>query len=99
MIATFPDPYDGELFYSVLARFAERMKYPTPNVALRELFGSGHGVPAIELPNKIDALLKQLPPGNVYSSDHILQKHTLLPFYAPFLTPAGLTSRAKLSAS
>jgi hypothetical protein len=85
MIATFPDPYDGELFYSVLARFAERMNYPARHVALRELFGGGHGVPAVELPNKIDALVKQLPPGNLYSSDAILQKHTLLPFYAPFL--------------
>src|SRR5437899_1583292 len=85
MIPHFPDPYDGELLYSVLARFADRMHYPTPNTTLRELFGRGHGVPAIELPNKIDQLVKQLPPGCPYTSDEIIQKYTLLPFYAPFL--------------
>src|SRR5438552_1601554 len=86
MIPHFPDPYDGELLYSVLARFADRMQYPTPNTTLFELFGHGHGVPAIELPNKIDRLVNELPPGSTYTSDEIIQKHTLLPFYAPFLT-------------
>src|SRR6266481_371003 len=85
MIPHFPEPYQGELLYSVLARVAERMQSPTPNTTLHELFGSGHGVPAIELPNKIDQLLERLPPGSLYTSDEIIQKHTLLPFYAPFL--------------
>jgi hypothetical protein len=85
MIAHFPDPYEGELFYSVLARFDERMQYSTPNTTLLELFGVGHGVSAIELPNKIDQLVKELPPGNIYTSDSFIQKNTLLPLYAPFL--------------
>src|SRR6266404_1888258 len=88
MIANFPDPYEGELFYSVLARFAERMRYPTPNTTLLELFGAGHGVPAIELPNKIDELVKELPRGSIHTSETIIQNNTLLPFYGPFL-PAG----------
>ena len=85
MIAHFPDPYDGELLYSVLARFAERMGYPARHTILLELFGVRHGIPAIELPNKIDELVKELPPGSIYTADAIIQKHTLLPFFTPFL--------------
>jgi hypothetical protein len=85
MIANFPDFYKGELLYSLLARFADRMRYPSRNTALLELFGPGHGVPAIELPNKIDALIERLPPASIYTADMLIQRNTLLPFYAPFL--------------
>ena len=85
MIAHFPDPYPGELLYSMLARFCERMQYPTHTNTLLELFGSRHAVPAVELPHRIDRLVSLLPPGTRYTSDYLIQKHTLLPFYAPFL--------------
>src|SRR4029077_2252615 len=85
MIASFPDPYEDELFYSTMARFAERMGYSSLNTTLLELFGVRHGIPAIELPNKIDCLVSSLPPGTVHTSDSIIQRHTLFPFYAPFL--------------
>jgi hypothetical protein len=52
---------------------------------LLELFGVRHGIPAIELPNKIDQLVSNLPVGTAYTSDIIINKHTMLPFYAPFL--------------
>lgn len=85
MIAHFPDPYPGELLYSVLARFCERMQYPTHSNALLELFGARHAVPAIELPHQIERLARILPPGTKYTADYLIQKHTLLPYYAPFL--------------
>src|SRR6266404_3300919 len=85
MIGHFPDPLPGELMFSVLARFAERMKYPARSRSLLELFGVRHGVPAIELPNKLDQLVSALPPGTTYTSDSLIARNTLLPFYAPFL--------------
>jgi hypothetical protein len=85
VIPHFPDPYDGELLYSVLARFAERMGYPALHTSLLELFGVRHGIPAIELPNKIDQLVSALPPGTIYTADSIIQKNTLLGLYSPFL--------------
>ncbi len=84
MIANFPDPHEGELLYSVLARFAERMGYPARFTSLRELFGVHHGVPAIALPNKLDRLVSVLPPGSIYPADSLIQRNTLLPLYAPF---------------
>lgn len=85
MIANFPDLHEGELFYSVLARFAERMAYPALGNALVEFFGNRHGIAAVELPNKIDQLVSQLPPGTLYTTEGIIQKNTLLSLYAPFL--------------
>ncbi|HWD93552.1 MAG TPA: TnsD family Tn7-like transposition protein [Verrucomicrobiae bacterium] len=81
----FPDPYPGELLFSVLARFNERMAYPAEYASNLELFGVRHGTPAIELPNRIDRLVSKLPPGAIYTSDSIIQNNTLFPLYAPFL--------------
>jgi transposase-like protein len=85
MISHFPDPYPDELFYSIAARFAERMKYPTEAATMNALFGARHGVPAIDLPHKLELLVSALPFGHGYSTDMLIDNHTLLPFYGPFL--------------
>jgi hypothetical protein len=71
--------------YSVLARFTERMNYPARYTSLLEVFGVRHGIPAIELPNRLDQLVSALPPGTTYTSDSLIARNTLLPFHAPFL--------------
>jgi hypothetical protein len=85
MIAHFPEPYPGELLYSVCARFAERMQYPTLSATMRELFGDRTAVAAIELPNQLDSLIARLPLGHRYSSDILIDRHTLFPVYAAFV--------------
>jgi hypothetical protein len=40
MIANFPDPYPDELFYSVAARYKERMGYGSIASVARDFFGS-----------------------------------------------------------
>lgn len=81
----FPDAYPDELFYSIAARFADRMQYPTQAATMNALFGARHGVPAIELPHKLELLVSALPPGNNYTADMLIDQHTLLPYYGPFL--------------
>jgi hypothetical protein len=85
VIANFPDPYEDELLFSVIARYTERMNYPARYTGCLELFGVRHGVLAIELPNRIDQLVTSLPPTAVYTADALIQKHTMFPLYAPFL--------------
>jgi len=85
MIANFPDPYEDELLFSVIARYTERMNYPARYTGCLELFGVRHGVLAIELPNRIDQLVASLPPTSLYTSDALIQRHTMFPLYAPFL--------------
>jgi len=86
MISHFPVLYPGELLYSGCGRFSDRMKYPTIGATMLELFGNRLAVPAVDLPHQIDRLVENLPPGHIYNADTLIDQHTLLPLYAPFLT-------------
>ncbi len=85
MIGHFPDPYPGELIYSVCARFAERMKFPDFRRTMEALFNDPIFVPTVDMPNNLDALIASLPPGHSYTSDQLIERHTLFPLYGPFL--------------
>ncbi|MBW4522818.1 MAG: TnsD family transposase [Scytolyngbya sp. HA4215-MV1] len=86
MIGCFPNPYPDELLYSVCARYHDRMMYfGSGHTTIQELFGSSSGV-TIDLPTRLAYLTTALPPGHRYTVDYLLDKHTLLPFYSPFLT-------------
>lgn len=85
MIGCFPDPYPGELLYSVCARLQARMRYPDKKALLRELFGSMTYTAAVDLPAHIAKLVSALPPRHHYSVGQFIDGNTLLPFYSPFL--------------
>jgi len=86
MIGCFPDPYPDELLYSVCARYHDRMMYfGSGYTTIQELFGSNSGV-TIDLPTRLAYLTTALPPGHRYTVDYLIDRHTLLPFYSPFLT-------------
>lgn len=57
---------------------------------LEDLFGSDTVVAVVDLPGHLDALVSRLPLGHQYSSDGIIDHHTLLPYFAPFLAPSQL---------
>ena len=84
MIACFPDPYPDELFYSICARFQHRMKYPTQTTLNTELFGINLTA-TIDLPSHLNYFVTRLPPNQNLTTDDIIDAHTLLPFYSPFL--------------
>ncbi len=85
MIGNFPDPYPGELFYSICARFSERMQYPSGRSVVKELFGSASAIACVTLPSHLDHFIAQMPPHSSYSADGIIDNHTTLPLFAPFL--------------
>jgi hypothetical protein len=87
MIGFFPDPYPDELLYSACARYARQTKYQNSTHAVEELFGSHHITVMVDLPCYLERLIQALPFGHAYTTDLILDKHTLLPFYAPFIAP------------
>ncbi len=86
MIGFFPDPYPDELLYSICARYHHRAGYRAHRSTARDLFGA-RVVAAIDLPSSLNHLIAALPPGHGYSVDQLIDQHTLLPFYAPFLPP------------
>ena len=85
MLICFPDPYPDELFYSICARYGERMHYPSAEAINRDLFNNSRVVQTIALPCHLATLVENLPSASHYSVDHFIDRHTLLPLFVPFL--------------
>lgn len=85
MIEYFPDPFPDEILFSVWARFSDITNYLTLSNVFKELFGSKRTKPIVDLPCRLGHFFEHLPFGHSYSIDLLINRHTLLPFYAPFL--------------
>jgi hypothetical protein len=92
MITFFSDPYPEELLYSVIARYQERIMVINRKAALLDLFGTANALAVVNLPSHLGALVSNLPPGNPYSPEILIKRHTLLPYFAPFLEHDQLES-------
>lgn len=90
MLGFFTDPYPDEILYSVCARYHWRAGNGSTMATARDLFGHEASQVAVDLPSRIGHLVSQLPPGHRCSADRLIDDHTLLPFYAPFMPPARL---------
>jgi hypothetical protein len=86
MIGWFPMLYPDELLYSGLARYADWMAYSTRSALCQDLFGVSSIHSMLDLPHRLDGLISELPPGHHYTADTLMDQHTLIPFYLPFLS-------------
>jgi hypothetical protein len=86
MLGYFPAPYPDELLYSICARYTDCINYPNKREICSELFGSRNTTVVVDFPGFIQHLADILPPNNCYSSEQIIENHTLFPFYQPFLS-------------
>ncbi len=91
MIGFFPEPYPDELCYSLCARYRRRAHYRGRIATVRDLFGSTACRAVVDLPSRLDHLIAVLPHGHHFTVDRFIDEHTLLPFYAAFLSPERLT--------
>jgi Tn7-like transposition protein D/TniQ len=85
MLEYFPDPYPGEILYSVWSRFSDDVCYSEKKDVMGELFGKINAVPMVDLPCFLGHFVNNLPFGHTYTLDYLINNHTLFPFYAPFL--------------
>ena len=81
MLGCFPDPYPDELFYSVCARYKERMLYLTDKAVSKLVFGRNRKVFRIDNETELEYLISELPPGHLYSIERLKWENTLTPFY------------------
>jgi hypothetical protein len=86
MIGYFPQPYSDELWYSICSRFSEQMRFGTETGVMLALYGRRHAIATVDLPHNLRAVSSQLPPGHPCTVDNIIDHHTFLPYYGPFLT-------------
>jgi Tn7-like transposition protein D/TniQ len=85
MIGWFPSPYPDELLYSICARYSEAVQYPNKHSLNTDLLGKEDATSIIDLPLHLGHLASVLPPNQTYSVDNLVRRHTLFPFYAPFI--------------
>lgn len=83
MLTFFTDPYEDELLYGTISRYHYYIGNIDFKDTLREVFGKNSIIPSILLSSNLEYLSKQL--GGRYYSDYFIKKHTIFPYYAPFL--------------
>jgi hypothetical protein len=87
MIGWFPAPYPDETFDSLCYRYAERMKYPNKNAIGEDLFGKRIEGVAVDVPYHLAHFIDHIPPGSQITAAYIIENHSFLPYYRPFLDP------------
>jgi hypothetical protein len=85
MMGHFPNPHPDELFYSICARYNDRMQYSIAYATSEALFGRRKVELTFDLPSYLDRFVAALPPGHSCTVDKLIDDHTLLPYYRPFL--------------
>src|SRR5260370_22865541 len=85
MITRFPDPYFDEIFYSMCARYYDKLQYSNKAGFLRDLFDKNMH-PSVDLPHRLGYFVDKLPLKRFFTVDHLIDHHTLFPFYNPFLS-------------
>lgn len=90
MVMQFPKAHDDELLVSILARFVARQGLKDDKVALEMLFGSRNIVPSALLQGHIKSLLSKVGHIWVISQQDVIQRHSILPFFQPFIEPARI---------
>lgn len=85
MISHLPTPNPDELLYSICARYAARVKYPSKKSVLLDLFGTCNIIASAGLPCNLGLFREALPPASDLTVKRLIDEHTLLPYYVPFL--------------
>ena len=81
----FPTAHGDELIGSVIARFVQRQGLEDDKVALCQLFASQKIVPSSILQGHTNQLLANIGHLWTISPRELLEKHTLLPVFCPFV--------------
>ncbi|MEB4783722.1 TnsD family Tn7-like transposition protein [Paenibacillus jamilae] len=84
-LSFFPMPYPDELFYSVLARYHLLSGNSGYKSTTFELFNTYNAAAIVDLNSHLNTLVQKIPSKSSLTEDEIIAKHTLFPFYAPFL--------------
>lgn len=80
----FPTIYEDELLYSAIARYHKRSGNINTQSTLIDLFSTSNISASVFLPSNIDTLIENMPINCCYTSDFIIDNHTLLPFFIAF---------------
>lgn len=80
----FPNPYPGEILYSVIARYHQLSANSRVEQTMIEIYGVKSAL-AVTLPSLAQCLIKKIPWKDNYDEQSFINKNTLLTYYLPFL--------------
>lgn len=83
MLDFFTDPYKDELIYSAIARYHFYSGNADYRDTIEECFGKRTIIPTLQIGGNFEYLSKAL--GKKYSSEILIAKHSILPYYSPFI--------------
>lgn len=84
-LAFFPTPYEDEDFKSLVYRYHTRSVNINMLETIEELFNiKTHRV--AHFPSNLDYLIEKLPSNHCFTSDYLIENHTLLALFLPFLS-------------
>jgi hypothetical protein len=86
MLGYFPILLPDELFYSAAARYQEVMHFRSVVAVRKALFGSDSRTSVVDLPGHLDAFVERLPRPTPITSELLIRRHTLFPFFDPFVS-------------
>lgn len=86
MINFLPLIYEDELLYSVIARYRRMCGMVSKRALVRDMFGELYIINSSFFPQYIKAFVSNLPPTSRITTEDIIKKHTLFPFYTAFLS-------------
>ncbi len=85
MIAFFPDPVPEQMLADVFGRYQILARYKATQFVNHDLFGEAKLPVNLDFPTNLAKLISNLPPNHQYTVDGLIDAHTILPYYAPFL--------------
>lgn len=86
----FPEPYPDETLHSVLSRYARLCGFCRAGEAVVLPPWKGNFSDNVPFPCQLNELKSALPSGTGLSVAQMIERHTLLPYYQPFLSEAQL---------
>ena len=86
MINFLPLIYEDELLYSVIARYRRMCGMVSKRALVKDLFGELYIINSSLFPQYIKAFVSNLPPTSRITTEELIKKHTLFPFYTAFLS-------------
>ena len=81
----FPKPYPEELLYSTVARAGVHDGETSPKQLLDQVFLNRKVIATVDLPSHVQSIAQQYPENGEPSTASLIDQHTLLPIYAPFM--------------
>jgi hypothetical protein len=98
VLGFFPTFEREEIFFSAVARYRAIMGMGLAGCA--SALSLGRGSAGSPLPMMLGRFVDELPTGHPYTVEHLIDRHTLLPYYEPFLSAEdGSLIRALMAGS